>query len=76
MTEVLRQTALVAPSDTRVLITGESGAGKEIVADIIHAWSHRAQGSLVKINCAAVPETASGERTLRSQERIFYRCHR
>jgi len=55
--EVFRQTALVAPSETRVLITGESGVGKEVVADLIHAWSPRASGPLVKVNCASIPET-------------------
>jgi DNA-binding NtrC family response regulator len=49
--------ALIAPSETRVLITGESGTGKEVVADMIHAWSARASGPLIKINCAAIPET-------------------
>jgi DNA-binding NtrC family response regulator len=49
--------ALIAPSETRVLITGESGTGKEVVADMIHAWSARANGPLIKINCAAIPET-------------------
>jgi len=48
--------ALIAPSETRVLITGESGTGKEVVADTIHAWSARAGGKLIKINCAAIPE--------------------
>jgi len=53
---VFRETALVAPSESRVLITGESGAGKEIVADMIHGWSPRVKGPLVKVNCAAIPE--------------------
>lgn len=53
---VFRDVALVAPSDSRVLITGESGVGKEVIADVIHLWSRRAQGPLVKINCAAIPE--------------------
>jgi DNA-binding NtrC family response regulator len=48
--------ALIAPSESRVLITGESGVGKEAVADVIHAWSPRASGPLVKVNCAAIPE--------------------
>ncbi len=56
MRAVFHDAALVAPSDSRVLITGESGVGKEVVADVIHAWSRRAKGPLVKINCAAIPE--------------------
>jgi len=57
MQAVFRDVALIAPSETRVLITGESGVGKEVVADMIHAWSARAAGPLVKVNCAAIPET-------------------
>jgi DNA-binding NtrC family response regulator len=54
---VFRDASLIATSDTRVLITGESGVGKEIVADVIHAWSPRATGRMIKVNCAAIPET-------------------
>jgi DNA-binding NtrC family response regulator len=57
MQAVVRDASLFAPSETRVLITGESGVGKEIMADIIHAWSSRSTGLLVKVNCAAIPET-------------------
>ncbi len=57
MQAVFRDASLIAPSETRVLITGESGVGKEVVADVIHAWSSRAAGPLVKVNCAAIPET-------------------
>jgi DNA-binding NtrC family response regulator len=56
MAAVFRDAAVIAPSESRVLITGESGVGKEVVADLIHAWSRRADGPLVKINCAAIPE--------------------
>ncbi|MBI5768869.1 MAG: sigma-54-dependent Fis family transcriptional regulator [Verrucomicrobia bacterium] len=56
MTAVFRDAAVIAPSDSRVLVTGESGVGKEIVVDLIHAWSRRAGVPLVKVNCAAIPE--------------------
>jgi DNA-binding NtrC family response regulator len=57
MAALFREVSLVAPSDTRVLITGESGVGKEVVADVIHAWSARSAGPMVKVNCAAIPES-------------------
>ncbi len=57
MEAVFHDASLIAPSESRVLITGESGVGKEILADVIHAWSSRAGGPLVKVNCAAIPET-------------------
>src|SRR5436853_4214939 len=47
----------MAPSDANVLITGESGVGKEIVANVIHSRSRRAVKPLVKLNCAAFPQT-------------------
>ncbi len=51
----LSQIDMVAPTDATVLILGESGAGKEIVAREIHRRSNRAQRPLIKVNCAAVP---------------------
>ena len=48
--------AKVAPSDGRVLILGENGTGKELVAAAIHQGSERSEASFVKLNCAAVPE--------------------
>jgi DNA-binding NtrC family response regulator len=56
MQAVYRDAAVIAPSATRVLITGESGVGKEVIAELIHAWSPRASGPFVRVNCAAIPE--------------------
>lgn len=56
MQAVFHDASLIAPSESRVLITGESGVGKEVLADVIHGWSARAGGPLVKVNCAAIPE--------------------
>jgi DNA-binding NtrC family response regulator len=47
----------MAPSDANVLIVGESGVGKEVIANTIHARSRRAGQALVKLNCAAFPQT-------------------
>lgn len=57
MHKVLELVALVAPTDATVLITGESGTGKGIVARAIHANSTRREKALVEVNCAAIPET-------------------
>lgn len=56
MHHVLSQLALVAPSDATVILTGESGTGKEVLTDVLHGWSARSDGPIVKLNCAAVPQ--------------------
>ncbi|OGL10058.1 MAG: two-component system response regulator [Candidatus Rokubacteria bacterium RIFCSPLOWO2_02_FULL_72_37] len=56
MQEALSLVRRVAASDATVLIRGESGTGKELIAKAIHYASRRAEGPLVRINCAALPE--------------------
>lgn len=52
---VLRQVAKVASSDSTVLILGETGTGKELIARAIHKRSHRAERAFIGVNCAAIP---------------------
>ncbi|HEX6322383.1 MAG TPA: sigma-54 dependent transcriptional regulator [Vicinamibacterales bacterium] len=55
--DVVQTARLVAQSRSTVLITGETGTGKELVARAIHDWSAQREAPLVKVNCAAIPET-------------------
>jgi two-component system, NtrC family, C4-dicarboxylate transport response regulator DctD len=50
---MLRQ---IADTDVDVLVTGETGSGKEVVAGVLHAWSRRSSGNFVALNCGALPE--------------------
>jgi two-component system response regulator HydG len=56
MTEVLRRVERAAPTEAAVLIRGETGTGKELVARALHHASRRAAGPFVSLNCAALPE--------------------
>src|SRR3954467_994361 len=56
MKKLDQQIRSAAPSNSRVLITGENGSGKEIVARTLHRLSHRADQPFVDVNCAAIPE--------------------
>jgi two-component system nitrogen regulation response regulator NtrX len=56
MTQLREQIAMAAPTNGRVLIYGENGTGKELVARTIHALSRRRGGPFVEVNCAAIPE--------------------
>jgi formate hydrogenlyase transcriptional activator len=59
---VLRQTAKVAPTDSTVLITGETGTGKELIARVVHKRSQRSEHAFISVNCAAfAPALISSE---------------
>jgi DNA-binding NtrC family response regulator len=55
MRHLFELVACVAPSEANVLIQGENGTGKELIADALHAHSRRARGPFIKVNCAAIP---------------------
>jgi len=57
MARVVELARQVAPTEAPVLISGETGSGKEVVANAIHGWSRRAGHSMVSVNCAALPPT-------------------
>src|SRR5260370_38536662 len=52
---VLDMVRVMAPTDATVLINGETGTGKELIAEAIHKCSDRSNGPFVKVNCAAIP---------------------
>lgn len=56
MNSVMWTVLKIAPVDSTVLITGESGVGKEIIAEYIHRWSNRSGQPFIKINCGSIPE--------------------
>src|SRR5437899_5771442 len=55
--EVLTQVAKVAPADSTVLILGETGTGKELIARAIHKRSNRSSRAFIRVNCAAIPQS-------------------
>lgn len=57
MQKIIESLEQIAPTDASVLILGESGVGKEIIASSIHENSHRSTGPFIKVHCASLPET-------------------
>src|SRR6267142_3530444 len=56
MRELLQTVARVGPKDVTVLVRGETGTGKELIASLLHAQSARSSAPLVRFNCAAIPD--------------------
>ena len=56
LNRVIEKAIQVAPTDISVLVTGESGVGKESIPKIIHSLSHRKHGKYIAVNCGAIPE--------------------
>jgi two-component system response regulator HydG len=54
---VMRMIEQVAPLDSFVLLPGETGTGKEFIANAIHSYSPRRYGSFIRMNCCAIPES-------------------
>ncbi|MFQ5991974.1 MAG: sigma-54-dependent transcriptional regulator [Nitrospiraceae bacterium] len=76
MREVLEKIKLVSTTDSTVLIVGESGTGKELVANAIHRNSPRQEHSLVKVSCAALPETLLEAELFGHEKGAFTGAHR
>ena len=56
LNRTLEKAVRVAPTDISVLVTGESGVGKETIPKIIHQLSHRKHANYIAVNCGAIPE--------------------
>ena len=75
MAKVAQEIARAAPSRATVLIRGESGVGKELVARAVHYSSPRRKGPFVCLNCAALVAKPAGQRAVRPRARGLHRRH-
>jgi DNA-binding NtrC family response regulator len=76
MRRVIKQVARVAPTDVTVLLTGETGTGKSLIAGAIHANSPRRDGTLVTVNCAALTETLLESELFGHEKGAFTGAHK
>ena len=73
---VFKKVHRVAPTDSPVLLQGETGTGKEVVAHAIHSASRRKDKPFIKVNCGAIPENLIDSELFGHEKRIVYRsCH-
>jgi len=76
MREIRSMIESIADTDTTVLIRGESGVGKDLIARAVHAASSRRQGPFVKVNCAAIPQELLESELFGHERGAFTGAHR
>ncbi len=71
--DVMRQIRQVAPTESPVLLSGETGVGKDVIANAIHLGSPRRDGPFIAVNCGAIPDSPARQRALRPREGRVHR---
>ncbi len=76
MRQIFNMLETVSPSDATILVRGETGTGKELIATAVHNLSNRKNGPLIKLNCAAISETLLESELFGHEKGAFYPCPR
>ena len=72
---ILEQARRVAPSDATILVRGETGTGKGVLARALHAWSNRSDGPFITVSCPSLCAGTPGKRPVRPCPWRVHRCH-